>query len=149
MAKIALDVPKTESSIKVYNDMKWLSLHLRLQLHTASYMYRIFNNDICPSNSMSRFQYVPGGSRNGSSCNLYSNKSKTLKDSYYLGAKYWNNVPNSTREANDINSFIKSYKSQLLNSAINDPEYRLNNNLDYMYKIMSSPENTSVRLLFT
>ena len=159
MAKIALDVPKTESSIKVYNDMKWLPLHLRRQLHTASYMYRIIN-DICPSNSMSRFQYVSGGSRNGSSCNLYINKSKTLKDFYYLGAKCWNNVPNSAREANDINSFSKNYKSQLLNSAVNDPDYRVNNNFDYMYKIMSSPENAcdnethqsvlhSVRLLFT
>ena len=33
VAKIALGVDKTESSIKVYRDMKWLPLHLRRQVH--------------------------------------------------------------------------------------------------------------------
>ncbi|MCP4437760.1 MAG: reverse transcriptase family protein, partial [Aureispira sp.] len=44
VAKIALDVPKTESTLNVYKDMKWLPLHLRRQLHLSNYMYRIIND---------------------------------------------------------------------------------------------------------
>ena len=36
VAKIALGVEKTESSINVYKDMKWLPLHLRRQVHLSS-----------------------------------------------------------------------------------------------------------------
>ena len=35
VAKIALDVPQTESSLNVYKEMKWLPLHLRRQLHLS------------------------------------------------------------------------------------------------------------------
>ena len=137
VAKIALDVPKTERSIKVYQDMKWLPLHLRRQLHLASYMYRIIN-DNCPTNCMNKFQYVSGGSREGSNCNLYMKKSKTLKDFYYLGAKCWNSVPNSIRIKDDVKKFSNCYKAELLNSATNDINYQINNRYDYMYNIIST-----------
>ena len=39
VAKIALGVEKTESSINVYRDMKWLPLHLRRQVVTSFYLY--------------------------------------------------------------------------------------------------------------
>ncbi len=51
VAKVALDVSTTESSLNVSKDMKWLPLHLRRQLHLSNYMYRIINNN-CPSNFM-------------------------------------------------------------------------------------------------
>ena len=133
VAKIALDVPKTESSIKVYKDMNWLPLHLRRQLHLASYMYRIIN-DTCPSNCMNKFKYVSGGTREGSNCNLYMKKSKTLKDFYYLGAKCWNSIPNHIRVMDDVKKFSKCYKIELLNSATSDSNYRVNNAYEYMYK---------------
>ena len=38
VAKIARGVDKTESSINVYRDMKWLPIHLRIQVHLSSYM---------------------------------------------------------------------------------------------------------------
>ena len=133
VAKIALDVPKTERSIKVYKDMSWLPLHLRRQLNSSSYMYRIIN-DICPPNCMNRFQYVSGGTREGSNCNLYMKKSKTLKDFYYLGAKCWNNVPSHIRATDDVKKFSKSYKTELLHSITSDVNYRINNGYEYMYK---------------
>ncbi len=74
VAKIALDVSQTESSLNVYKDMKWLPLHLRRQLHLSNYMYRIINGN-CPTNFMNKFSYVSGGSRNSDHCNLYINKS--------------------------------------------------------------------------
>ena len=140
VAKIALDVPKTESSIKVYKDMNWLPLHLRRQLHLASYMYRIIN-DTCPSNCMNKFQYVSGGTREGYNCNLYIKKSKTLKDFYYLGAKCWNSVPHHIRVTDDIKKFSKCYKTELLNSATSDINYRINNSYDNMYKPTSTQYN--------
>ncbi len=78
VAKIALDVPRTESSLNVYKDMKWLPLHLRRQVHLTSYMFRIIN-EMCPSPMCNKFNYVSGGSRNGENCNLYINKSKSHK----------------------------------------------------------------------
>ena len=138
VAKIALDVPKTESSIQVYKDMNWLPLHLRRQLHLATYMYRIINN-VSPSNSMNKFQYVSGGTREGSNCNLYIKKSKSLKDFYYLGAKCWNSVPNHLRAIDDVKKFSKRYKAELLESATNDINFRINNGYDFMYKSALSP----------
>ena len=76
-------------------------------------MYCIIN-DICHPNFMDKFHYVSGGSRHGSTCKLYLNKSRTLKDFYYLGAKCWNNVPKETREIKDDKHFSKCYKTQLL-----------------------------------
>ena len=49
VAKIALGVEKTQSSINVYKDMKWLPLHLRRQVHLSSYMFKILNGQ-SPSN---------------------------------------------------------------------------------------------------
>lgn len=132
VAKIALGVPKSESSINVYRDMGWLPLHLRRQLHLSNYMYRIIN-DNCPSNFMSRFSYVSGGSRSSESCNLYINKSTSHKNFYYLGAKCWNIIPHNLRNSEDIDKFSKTYKAQLLQSIIADPNYLLNNSYDYFY----------------
>ena len=132
VAKIALGVPNTESSLNVYRDMKWLPLHLRRQLHLSNYMYRIIN-DNCPSNFMSRFTYVSGGSRNSESCNLYINRSVSNKNFYYLGAKCWNIIPPNLRDLSDVSSFSNAYKAKLLSSAITDPNYMTNNSYDYFY----------------
>ena len=83
IAKIALNVNKTESSLNVYRDMKWLPLHLRRQLHMATYMYKIVNN-MAPPNIINKFSYVSGGSREGNNCNLYINKSRTHKEFFYI-----------------------------------------------------------------
>ena len=84
VAKIALGVEKTENSINVYKDMKWLPLYLRRQVHL---------NGQSPSNFINKFKFISGGSRDGANCNLYTPKSKNLKNFYYLGAKAWNSLP--------------------------------------------------------
>ncbi len=132
VAKIALDVPQTESSLNVYKDMKWLPLHLRRQLHLSNYMYRIIN-DNGPTNFMNKFRYVSGGSRSSESCNLYVNKSSSHKNFYYLGAKCWNNVSHSLRDATNVTYFSRSYKQQLLSSIICDPNYTTENKFDHFY----------------
>lgn len=142
VAKIALDVPKTESSLNVYKDMKWLPLHLRRQVHLASYMYRIINN-MCPSNSSNKFSYVTGGSRSGDNCNLYINKSKTHKDFKYLGAKCWNVLPTNLRSSENVKFFGKIYKVRLLNSIIDDSQYSVNNACDHFYELPAVQENTA------
>ena len=92
VAKIALGVEKTESSINVYKDMKWLPLHFRRQVHLSSYMLKILNGQ-SPSNFINKFKFISGGSKDGANCNLYTPKSKNLKNVYYLGAKAWNSLP--------------------------------------------------------
>jgi hypothetical protein len=138
IAKIALDVHQTEKSLSVYKDMKWLPLHLRRQLHLSNYMFRIIN-DQCPSNFMNRFSYVSGGSRNGTNCNLYINKSISHKNFYYLGAKCWNILPSNLRSVSDISSFSNSYKMLLLKSIVSDSGYITQNTFDKFYEI--TPEN--------
>ena len=134
IAKVALDVPQTESTLSVYKDMKWLPLHLRRQLHLSNYMYRIIN-DCCPSNFMNKFSYVSGGSRNGECCNLYINKSASHKNFYYLGAKCWNILPPSLRNMQDISSFSNTYKTMMLTSLITDTNYIMDNSYDKFYCI--------------
>ena len=132
VAKIALGVPNTESSINVYRDMGWLPLHLRRQLHLSNYMFRIIN-DNCPSNFMNRFNYVSGGSRNSERCNLYINKSASHKNFYYLGAKCWNIIPQNLRNLENIDKFSQTYKAKMLQCITTDPNYILNNSYDFFY----------------
>ena len=134
VAKIALGVEKTESSINVYKDMKWLPLHLRRQVHLSSYMLKILNGQ-SPSNFINKFKFISGGSRDGANCNLYTPKSKNLKNFYYLGAKAWNSLPVDLRNMSDPKVFGKHFKSRLLDSIINDPNYIVNNAYDYIYKL--------------
>ena len=136
VAKIALGVEKTESSINVYRDMKWLPLHLRRQVHLSNYMFKILNGQ-CPHNFIYKFNYISGGSRDGSICNLYTPRSKNLKNFYYLGAKAWNNVPIDLRNISDPKVFGKKYKSLLLDSVTIDPGYSVNNSFDFIYRPLS------------
>ena len=59
VAKIALGVDKTKSSINVYRDMKWLPLHLRRQVHLTTYMVKILKG-LSPSNFMNKFKFISG-----------------------------------------------------------------------------------------
>ena len=136
VAKIALGVPTSERSLKVYSEMKWLPLHLRRQLHMSAYMFRIINN-VSPSNCINKFSYITGGSRDGNNCNLYTQRSKTLKDFYYLGAKCWNNLPQILRNQSDVKTFSKCYKSNMLESIRNDPNYEVNNAFNFFYKLLN------------
>ena len=113
--------------------MKWLPLHLRRQLHTSNYMFRIIK-DCCPDNFTNKFRYVSGGSRIANNCNLYIPRSKTHKEFLYLGAICWNNLSNEFRNLDDIKKFSNSLKSLYLSSIINDTNYRTNNTFDYVYK---------------
>ena len=133
VAKIALGVDKTESSINVYRDMKWLPLHLRRQVHLSSYMFKVIKGE-SPSNFINKFKFISGGSRDGANCNLYTPKSSNLKHFYYLGAKAWNNLPSDLRNKSDAKVFSKSYKTQLLDSISNDQMYVVNNAFDYLYR---------------
>ena len=73
-----LGVEKTESSINVYKDMKWLPLHLRRQVHLSSYMLKILNGQ-SPLIFINKLKFISGGSRDGANCNFYTPKSKNLK----------------------------------------------------------------------
>ena len=132
VAKIALGVDKTEASLNVYQDMKWLPLHLRRQLHLANYMYRIINSN-CPTNFTNKFRYVSGGSRSGNNCNLYVDRSISHKNFYYLGAKCWNILSSDLRNATDISAFSSKFKKTLLSSITEDSGYTVNNQYDYFY----------------
>ena len=55
VAKIALGVDKTESSMTVYKEMKWLPLHLRRQVHLSSYVLKIIKGK-SPSNFINKFK---------------------------------------------------------------------------------------------
>ena len=134
VAKIALDVPQTESSLNVYKDMKWLPLHLRRQLHLANYMFRIIH-DNCPTNFSNKFSYISGGSRSSDMCNLYVNRSASHKNFQYLGSKCWNNVPVDLRNLSDVTCFNNSYKKQLLASILTDENYVTDNSIEKFYAV--------------
>ena len=140
VAKIALDVPRTESSLNVYKDMKWLPLHLRRQLHLANYMSRIIH-DNCPTNFSNKFSYISGGSRSSEMCNLYVNRSASHKNFQYLGSKCWNNVPVDLRNLSDVTCFNNSYKKQLLASILTDESYVTDNSIEKFYAITIIPSN--------
>ena len=133
VAKIALDVPTTETSLNVYRDMKWLPLHLRRQLHLSNFMFRIIKGS-CPPNAVNKFRYISGGSRNANNCNLYTPKSNSHKQFSYLGAICWNIVPHELRNIDSVKTFSNTLKAQFLSSISNDVNYSTNNNHDYMYK---------------
>ena len=134
VAKIALDVNVRESSAEVYKNMAWLPLHLRRQLHLSSYMYRMINEN-CPQHFTEKFLYISGGSRDGDSCNLYTKKSKSHKEFFYLGAKAWNILPQSLRASQTVKSFSSAYKNALMENVKNDQNYQINNRFDEFYPI--------------
>ena len=135
VAKIALDVGMQERTLTVYKEMKWLPLHIRRQLHLAAYMYRIING-LSPKNFMNKFAYISGGSRDGNNCNLYTNKSRTHKEFYYIGAKCWNLLSQSLRNVECVKDFSNTYKKQLLSSILADQQYKPDNKYDNLYKIL-------------
>ena len=115
VAKIALDVTVREASIEVYKNMNWLPLHLRRQLHLSTYMYRILN-ETCPKHFIGKFTYISGGSRDGENCNLYTQKSRSHKEFFYLGTKAWNILPQSLRVSVAVKNFSSTYKQLLLST---------------------------------
>ena len=118
--------------------MKWIPLHIRRQLHLSTYMFRIITGG-CPSNFINKFQYISGGSRDGDNCNLYTRKSRSHKEFFYLGAKCWNILPKPLRTSDNVKLFSTQYKQQLLNSILTDSDYKLENAYDYFYKIKTKP----------
>ena len=140
IAKIALDYNILESSKKVYEDMKWLPLHLRRQLHMSTYMFKIINGN-SPPQMRDKFIYVSGGSRNGEKCNLYINKSKSHKHFFYLGAKCWNKIPEPLRQAETAKQFSNVFKTKLLNSLKLDNMYSVDNTYDHIYNLHTDTIN--------
>ena len=137
VAKIALDVDVRESSVEVYKNMSWLPLHLRRQLHLTSYMYRILN-EVCPKNFVGKFNYISGGTRDGENCNLYTKKSRSHKEFFYLGAKAWNVLPQSLRSSPSIGNFSNSYKQSLIATMVSDENYCTDNTFDCLYLVKTS-----------
>ena len=136
VAKIALDVPKQESSLTVYKDMKWLPLHLRRQLHTSNYVFRIIKES-CPYEMRDKFKYTSGGSRIAENCNLYIPNSNSHKEFYYLGAKCWNTLSSDLRNLDDVKQFSNKLKALYLSSIQNDINYKPDNSFDHIYKPVS------------
>ena len=129
-----IDYDMLESSKKVYHDMKWLPLHLRRQLHLSTYMYKVLNEE-SPPQFVEKFTYISGGSRDGENCNLYTNKSKSHKQFYYLGAKSWNIIPQPLRHAESAKHFSIKFKDELLSSIKADSAYSVDNTFDTLYKL--------------
>ena len=98
-------------------------------------MYRIING-LSPKNFMNKFAYISGGSRDGNNCNLYTNKSRTHKEFYYIGAKCWNLLSQSLRNVECVKDFSNTYKKQLLSSILADQQYKPDNKYDNLYKIL-------------
>ena len=95
---------------------------------------------------MNKFKFISEGSRDGDNCNIYTPKSKTLKNFYYLGAKCWNNLPSDLRNLDDAGRFSKIYKAGLLHSILNDPKYLPNNSFDVFYRPVEAPPGNSTDL---
>ena len=76
-------------------------------------MLQILNGQ-SPSNFINKFQFISGDSRDGANCNLYTPKSKNLKNFYYLGAKAWNCLPADLRNLTDPKVFNKNFNNCLL-----------------------------------
>ena len=134
VAKIALDVNIRESSVEVYRNMSWLPLHLRRQLHLSCYMFRILS-ETCPDHFIGKFTYISGGSRDGENCNLYTQKSRSHKEFFYLGAKAWNIIPSMLRESESIQKFKSIYKTLLLSTMTADESYQTDNTYDKFYPV--------------
>ena len=132
VAKIALDMDKRESSLEVYKTMKWLPLHLRRQLHLTTYMYKVINN-LAPEQFGHNFSYISSGTRDAEKCNLYTPKSKSHKSFSYLGAKCWNNTPESIRTAQSVESLTSNLKAAFMNEVANNTNYKVNNSFDYFH----------------
>jgi hypothetical protein len=49
-----------------------------------------------------KFSHIPGGSRDGIHCDHYTQKSSSLKEFFYLGARVWNNIPSTLRTSESI-----------------------------------------------
>ena len=133
IAKIALDYDMLESSNKVYQDMNWLPLHLRRQVHMTTYMYKVING-LSPPQLRDKFVYISGGSRDGENCNLYTKKSRSHKHFFYLGAKCWNILPQSLRHADSSKKFGMKLRNQLLYSIKMDTAYKVDNAYDKFYE---------------
>ena len=133
IAKIALNYDMLESSKKVYQDMNWLPLHLRRQLHMSTYMFKIINGS-SPEELRGKFVYISGGSREGEKCNLYTKKSKSHKQFYYLGTKSWNILPQPLRLAESAKKFSNNLKTKFLILIKTDENYVVDNTFDFFYK---------------
>ena len=134
LAKIALDVKLREASIEVYKNMDWLPFHLTRKLHLSAYMYRIINEN-CPQHFIEKFVYISGGTRDGDNFNLYTQKSKSHKEFFYLGAKAWNILPKSLRASESVQIFSSEYKKALMESVKNNRYYQINNSFNELYQI--------------
>ena len=134
IAKIALDYDQLERSKKVYLDMKWLPLHLRRQLHMSTYMYKVVNG-MSPPQLRDKFMYISGGSRNAENCNLYTKKSRSHKQFYYLGAKCWNILPQELRQAESAKQFSTLLKNKFMHSIEIDANYLVDNTHDKIFHL--------------
>ena len=97
-------------------------------------MYKVLNEN-CPKQFIDKFRYVSGGSRNAEKCNLYTIKSKSHKHFQYLGAKFWNEIPQPIRESPNIGSFNSSIKTSLYKKFYNDEQFIVKNVFDSAYEI--------------
>ena len=100
----------------------------------TSYIMKIIKGQ--SPNFMNKFKFISGGSRDGANCNLYTPKSNSLKQFYYLGARAWNNLPSDLRKIDNPKTFGKEYKLQLLHSITIDTNYVANNTFDNFYKLV-------------
>ena len=93
-------------------------------------------------------QYISGGSRDGDNYNLYTPKSRSHKEFFYLGTKCWNILPKSLRTSDNVKLFSTQYKQQLFNSILKDSDYKLENAYDYFYKIKTKLGESNSQIAF-
>ena len=87
-----------------------------------------------PPQIRDKFVYISGGSRDAESCNLYTNKSRSHKQFYFLGAKCWNILPQEIRQAETVKNFSTTFKAKLMHSIEIDDNYLVDNTLDKIYQ---------------
>ena len=62
-------------------------------------------NGMSPPQFRDKFAYISGGSKGGNNCDLYTKKSKSHKQFFYLEATCWNLLPLTMRHAESAKSF--------------------------------------------
>ena len=97
-------------------------------------MYKVVNR-MSPPQLRDKFMYISGGSRNAENCNLYTKKSRSHKQFYYLGAKCWNILPQELRQAESAKQFSTLLKNKFMHSIEIDANYLVDNTHDKIFHL--------------
>jgi hypothetical protein len=111
-ARIILDRDISTRSHELFNELKWMKLVDRIDYHKAVQMYKCVNN-ICPQNLQELFELNANihqhNTRAAANNNLHVQQCHP-KSFSYQGVRIWNRLPNTVRNAHNINTFKRRYQ---------------------------------------